>query len=95
MRTAVLTYAIDRKYAKLKATVGFDESVPKRGRVACRVLGDGRELFAEPDLRADAEPKAIELDVKGVAQLTLEIDFGEDENICDRVIWAGARLYRE
>jgi hypothetical protein len=69
--------------------------MPKRGRVACRVLGDGRELFAEKDLRADQEPRPLELDVAGVSQLTLEIDFGEDENICDRVIWAGARLYRE
>jgi hypothetical protein len=91
----VLTYAIDRKYAKFKAIVGFDDAMPKRGRVACRVLGDGRELFAEKDLRADQEPKPLDLDVAGVSQLSLEIDFGEDENICDRVIWAGARLYRE
>jgi NPCBM/NEW2 domain len=91
----VLTYTIDRKYAKFKAIVGFDDTVAKRGRVACRVLGDGRELFAEHDLRADQEPKPLEIDVAGVNQLALEIDFGEDENICDRVIWAGARLYRE
>jgi hypothetical protein len=63
----VLSYAIDRKYAKFKAVVGFDDSVPK----------------------------PLEIDVTGVSQLALEIDFGEDENICDRVIWAGARLYRE
>jgi hypothetical protein len=91
----VLTYAIDRKYARFKATVGFDESVPKRGRVICRVLGDGRELFVEKDLRADADPKSLDVDIKGLAQLGLEIDFGEDENICDRVIWGGARLYRD
>jgi hypothetical protein len=91
----VLTYAIDGKYATFKTVVGFDESAPKRGRVACRVLGDDRELFVEKDLRADQDPKPLELDVKGIAQLTLEIDFGEEENICDRVIWASARLYRE
>ena len=91
----VLTYGIEGKYAMFKAVVGFDESAPQRGRVACRVLGDGRELFVEKDLRADQDPKPLELDVKGVQQLTLEIDFGEEENICDRVIWASARLYRE
>ena len=91
----ILSYAIDAKYATFNAVVGFDEAVPKRGRVACRVLGDGRELFAEPDLRADRDPKSLALDVAGVRQLILEVDFGEDENICDRVIWAGARLYRE
>jgi len=91
----MLTYAIDRKYARFKATVGFDESSGKRGRVACRVWGDGRELFAQSDLRADADPQVLDVDVTGVTQLALEIDFGEEENICDRVIWGGARLYRE
>ncbi len=90
----VLTYAIGKNYARLKSTIGFDESIPKRGRVTCRVLGDDRELFADADLRADAEPKSLDLDISGVDQLTLEIDFGADEDICDRVIWANARLYR-
>jgi len=27
--------------------------------------------------------------------LRLEVDFGEDEDVGDRVIWANARLYRE
>ncbi len=92
---SVLNYALDGKYAQFKSLLGFDESVPARGRVVCRVLGDGKELFLDKDLRADAKPRPLELDVKGVKQLTLEIDFGEDENICDRVIWADARLFRE
>jgi NPCBM/NEW2 domain len=92
---SVLNYALEGKYVQFKSLVGFDDSVPARGRVVCRVLADGKPIFSEADLRADAKPKSVELDVKGVRQLTLEIDFGEDENICDRVIWADARLYRE
>ena len=92
---SVLNYALEGKYAQFKSLVGFDDSVPAKGRVVCRVLADGKPIFSEADLRADAQPKPVELDVKGVQQLTLEIDFGEDENICDRVIWADARLYRE
>jgi hypothetical protein len=90
----VLIYAIEGEYESLKATIGFDESSQGRGRVACRVLGDEKELFANPDLAATADPLAIEVPVAGVKQLSLEVDYGEAEDVGDRVIWADARLFR-
>lgn len=92
---SLLTYALDGEFESFKATVGFDESSQGRGRVACRVLGDGRELFAELDLAAAAEPRAIDVSLKGVKQLTLEVDYGADEDTLDRVLWADGRLFRE
>jgi hypothetical protein len=91
---SMLIYALDGEYESLKATVGFDESSQGRGRVVCRVLGDDRELFAEPDLSATAEPVAIDVPLSGVKQLSLEVDYGEAEDTGDRVIWADARLFR-
>lgn len=91
---SLITYAVDGQYESFKALVGFDESGHGRGRVRCRLLGDGRELFIEPDLRASGDPSAIEVSLAGVKQLALEIDFGEDEDIGDRVLWADARLFR-
>lgn len=91
---SLLTYALDGEYESFKATVGFDESSQGRGRVACRLLADGRELFAEPDLAAAAEPRAIDVSLKGVKQLTLEVDYGADEDTLDRVLWADGRLFR-
>ncbi|MGH7193250.1 MAG: NPCBM/NEW2 domain-containing protein, partial [Candidatus Saccharimonadales bacterium] len=91
---SVLTYAVDGQYESFKATVGFDETGRGRGRVVCRVLGDGRELYAQPDLRATAEPAEIEVPLAGVKQLALEIDFGEFEDTGDRVLWADARIFR-
>jgi hypothetical protein len=90
----VLTYAIDGEYESFKAMVGFDESSQGRGRVICRVLGDDKELFVNPDLAATAEPVAIDVTLSGVKQLSLEIDYGEAEDTGDRVIWAEARLFR-
>ncbi len=90
----VLTYAIDGRFEQFRGVVGFDETAGNRGRVVCRVLGDGKELLAESDLRADADPKPFELGVAGVRQLTLEVDFGEAEDTGDRVIWADPRLFR-
>jgi hypothetical protein len=92
-RTA-LTYDLDRRYATFEALVGFDASGGKKGRVDCRVLADGKELYANPDLRADAPPVRLSLPVSGAEQLRLVVDFGPDEDTADRVIWANARLYR-
>jgi hypothetical protein len=91
---SVLTYPLDGQYETFRAMVGFDDEAQERGRAVCRVLGDGRELFAQPDLRADQDPVAVEVSVAGVGQLSLEVDFGEAEDIGDRVIWADARILR-
>ena len=91
---SVLTYALDEQFDKFKATVGFDDSGRNKGRAVCRVLVDGRELFAQKDFRADADPIALDVPLAGAKQLTLEVDFGEAEDIGDRVIWAEPRLFR-
>ncbi|HET6883425.1 MAG TPA: NPCBM/NEW2 domain-containing protein, partial [Pirellulales bacterium] len=91
---SVLSYDLDGEYETFKATVGFDVSSQGRGRVVCRVLGDGRELFAEPDLAATGEPRNVEVSVASVKQLSLEVDFGEAEDTGDRLLWADARLFR-
>ena len=91
---SALTYDIDRRYATFEALVGFDEASKKKGRVDCRVFADGKEIYANPDLRADAAPVRLSLPVAGAEQLKLVIDYGPDDDTGDRVIWAHARLYR-
>ncbi len=97
---SALTYELDGPFATFRTLLGFAESAAAQGRVAVRILGDGRELFSHADFRAvDTEgkrtaPLAIEVALEGVKRLTLEVDFGEHEDIGDRLIWADARLYR-
>jgi hypothetical protein len=90
-----LTYDLDGKYATFEAVVGFDEASKKKGRVDCRVLADGKEVYANHDLRADGPPVKLALPVAGAEQLRLVVDFGPDEDTGDRVLWADARLYRK
>jgi arylsulfatase A len=90
----VLTYALEGEYQSFKCLVGFDESGRGRGQVICRVMGDGKELYADADLKATTEPKPIDIDVAGVKRLSLEIDFGAAEDTGDRVIWAEPRVFR-
>lgn len=89
-----LTYDLDRRYATFEAVVGFDDAAKKKGRVDCRVFADGKEIYANPDLRADAPPIRLALDVAGAEQLRLVVDYGPNEDTGDRLIWADARLFR-
>ncbi|MDB5351951.1 MAG: putative carbohydrate binding protein [Planctomycetota bacterium] len=89
-----LTYDLDRRYATFEALVGFDDAAKKKGRVDCRVFADGKEVYANPDLRADAPPVKLVLPVTGAEQIQLVIDFGPDQDTGDRVIWGNARIYR-
>lgn len=90
----VLTYDLDARFVRFEALVGFDESARGKGRVDCRVLADGKELYANPDLRGDGPPARLTLPVEGVRRLALVVDFGEGEDTGDRLIWADPRLYR-
>jgi hypothetical protein len=91
---SLLSFALDGQFGSFKATVGFDDSSGSRGRVLCRVTADGRELFVHNDLRGDADPVNVDVPLDGAKQLTLEVDFGEHEDIGDRVLWAEPRLFR-
>ncbi len=91
---SVLTYDLDGQFERFKATLGFDDSAGGLGNVACRVLVDGREVFAKADFRSDQDPLDVDIDLQGAGQLSLEVDFGSGEDVGDRIIWAEPRLFR-
>ena len=91
----ILTYDLGRRYSRFEAIVGFDDTARAKGRVDCRVFADGKEIYANPDLRADAPPVKLSLPVAGAEELRLHVDFGRGQDTGDRVIWANARLYRQ
>jgi hypothetical protein len=91
----VLRYDIGRKYEKFRAKLGFQQPEGKAGRVAVRVLGDNDKVLHEvADARGDQPPGDLDLNVSGVSRLTLEVDFGADQDVGDRFVWADARLLR-
>jgi hypothetical protein len=91
-----LEYDLDGQFEQFRACLGF-ELLPAdavAGRVAARVLVDGKVQFENPDVRSNDEPKTLIIDVRMANHLTLEIDFGQDQDVNDRVVWANARLIR-
>jgi hypothetical protein len=90
----VLTYNLDGKFSEFKSKVGFQLPEGKVGDCAIRVLADGKPLFDKPDALGTQPPADLKLKVDGVRELTLEVDFGRNDDVGDRVVWANARLLR-
>lgn len=80
---------------RFHAVVGVDDDVPadQPARVEFRVLGDHRWLlWSSGSMTPGQPPKAIDLDLSGMRQLTLvAVDFGEWHD-CNHADWADARL---
>lgn len=74
---------IDLKGAALSfsAIVGVDDDAEEEGSVGFTVIGDGKVLARTGTIRRPDPVKEIKVDVKGVQQLVLKTDSGDDDNI--------------
>lgn len=90
-----LTYDLAGKYASFAATAGIDEAGGNRGRATLRILGDGKELLKPTDIAGGAAAISVNLNVAGVKQLTIVVDFGPDNlDVGDYVDLAEARVIK-
>jgi hypothetical protein len=95
-------YALDGRYRRFEAVVGFDERAGPRGRARPRVLLDGQPADAGlptgRDFTPTDGPKTVSLDVSGAKELTLEVGFGGDggtpHDARNHLVWADARLVK-
>jgi hypothetical protein len=89
----VLTYDLGGLYRRFETMVGLDPDSGTRGRVAVRVLVDGKEQpLPRRGAVAGGTPVAIRLDVTGAKTLVLEVDFGPTGSVEAGVNWVEARL---
>jgi hypothetical protein len=87
-----LMYELDGSFERLVGVIGIDDAVRPLGNVVFKVLGDGRTLFdSGPVTGADAS-RPINVDITGVKQLTLLVDYGEQMDLSDHADWADLRL---
>jgi hypothetical protein len=91
-----LTYRLAGGYRRFQALVGLDDRDGRRGSARVRVLADGRplDLGASGELTARGGPRAVDVSVAGVRELTLEVDFGKGGDVQGVVDWADARLVK-
>jgi hypothetical protein len=91
---ALLTYRLGERFQQLAGVTGIVDEVGDHGDVTLRVLGDGRELWSAVNVRGGQPPRQLAIDIRGVDELTLVVDRGEDLDVADHAAWAFVRLIR-
>ena len=78
---------------RFTAIVGVDDEVKGRGgSVEFKVTADGKEVFTSGLKKPDMEPTKVDLDVRGVKSLLLEVTDAGDGINCDHADWANAKI---
>jgi hypothetical protein len=91
----VLHYNLNGAFEEFRCMAGFQRKTGDHGNAHLRVLGDGNVLFEKKDARGSDAAIDLVLAVHEVKQLTLEVDFGAEEDVGDRLVWANARVLKE
>ncbi|MFN3648838.1 MAG: NPCBM/NEW2 domain-containing protein [Armatimonadota bacterium] len=90
-----VTYTLDGSFAKLVSLVGIDDEVGRGGSVVYRVFGDDKLLWESPIVRGGDAPLPVEVPLKGVLLLRLEVDYADNGDAADHADWVDTRLMRE
>jgi hypothetical protein len=90
----VLEYDLGGRFQRFRAKFAFEQPAGANGRAAVRVLTDDKAQFENADARGSASPEDLDVNVEGARRLVLEVDFGADQDVADRVVFANARLVR-
>jgi len=88
-----LVYRLPGEFRRFTATVGIDDRFRPRGNVKLSLIGDQQTLLEETIAGSD-EPLSVDLDVTGVRQLKILVDFGEDLDVADHLDLCNARLLK-
>ena len=90
-----LRYRIAGEYTRFLAVAGIDDSVAELGHIVQLVItGDGKPLF-DGEIKGREAPRPLDLDVTGVRDLEIVVDFGSDiSDIGDHLDLADAKLVK-
>lgn len=90
-----LSFDVGARFDRFEAVVGIDDRAADVADAVVRVLGDDKVLFAKEHVRRGALPYPVQVSIKDVRRLTLEVDFGDNLDFSDHVAFADARLLRD
>jgi hypothetical protein len=88
-----LVYRIGGEYRRFQAVMGIDEDVAPLGDVHVVITGDGKPLL-ESDVKGADKPQALDLDVSGVRDLEIFVDYGSGLDIADHLDLGEARVLK-
>jgi hypothetical protein len=90
---SLLTFAADKKWDTLAATLGLDAAADGQGDCVFHVLADGQPLLSRR-MRSSDSPYEIQLSITGREQITLLVEPGEGLDLADHADWCDARFIK-
>jgi molybdopterin-binding protein len=78
-------------YNLFRCIVGIDDAVSGPSHAVVRIEADGKEIWTSPVTGKD-KPKELELKLGGATRLRLTVEYGEDLDLGDHVVFAEARV---
>jgi hypothetical protein len=89
----LLTYDVGQAYARLRGKVGMQKGDGDRGNAIVRVVSDAGVLF-EKQITGATPIESLDVDTSKAKTLTLEVDYGENMDVGDHVVWGDPILVR-
>ncbi|MCX7704513.1 MAG: NPCBM/NEW2 domain-containing protein, partial [Planctomycetota bacterium] len=89
-----LKYELGGGYKRFVALIGIDDEAMGKGNVDFKVIVDGRTVYEKIGVTGRDAPTFIKIDLSGVKEMVLVVDFGEQLDILDRAVWADAALIK-
>lgn len=88
----ILEYHVEG-YREFRCVLGIEDSISVPAKAIVRIEGDGRELF-QATLTTTEKPRELALSIEGVRRLRLIVDYGDDLDLGDHVVFADARVLK-
>jgi len=89
----LLKYRLNAEYRRFQAVMGIDQAVAPLGNVHVVISGDDKVLH-QSDVRGTDPPLNLDLDIAGVRELEILVDFGGDLDIADHLDLADAKVIK-
>jgi hypothetical protein len=89
----LLKYRLNADYRRFQAVMGIDQAVAPLGNVHVVITGDDKVLH-QSDVRGTDPPLNLDLDIAGVRELAILVDFGGDLDIADHLDLADAKVIK-
>jgi hypothetical protein len=90
---SVLTFAAEKKWDTLAATIGLDAAASGKGDCEFVVLADGEPVFSRR-MKASEAPADVQLSITGREQVTLIVEPGAGLDLADHANWCEVRFVR-
>ncbi len=91
---ARLAWNLDGLYSRLRALSGIADLVGDQGDCAASLSLDGKVVWSRDSIRGAEKPQPIDLDLTGVKQLELRVEYGARYDIADHFVLADAYLIK-